>query len=274
MKKYLLLVVTLVVLGALVVMLLPQKSNTIPPTPIPDTSQSPKPDMQGIGVSETQAFGGVQITLNSIVADYRCPIDVQCIEAGAIVANVTFRMDDIVETFNMPSDEVPRRFGQYKISIRDIQPPARLDKVIPQEGYRITFFVEKLSSEEIVEDFIETTINELSPAKPVLGGMFYVTSIRFTSKDRAVVSYEDGHVAFVADVEFHFSDNAVLIDSFTVRPQDPSYIKDTPPRGPGDGAEVLCSDLCGDGMCQSIVCLGTGCPCAESPETCPQDCTL
>jgi hypothetical protein len=34
----------------------------------------------------------------------------------------------------------------------------------------------------------------------------------------------------------------------------------------------FCKDLCGDGMCQEIVCMAVGCPCAESPQTCPRDC--
>ena len=33
-----------------------------------------------------------------------------------------------------------------------------------------------------------------------------------------------------------------------------------------------CRDLCGDGVCQEIVCMAIGCPCAETPKTCPQDC--
>lgn len=33
-----------------------------------------------------------------------------------------------------------------------------------------------------------------------------------------------------------------------------------------------CVDMCGDGECQEIVCMGIGCPCAESAETCPADC--
>jgi hypothetical protein len=36
--------------------------------------------------------------------------------------------------------------------------------------------------------------------------------------------------------------------------------------------EALCKDMCGDGKCQEIVCMGSGCPCAESPRICPQDC--
>jgi hypothetical protein len=33
-----------------------------------------------------------------------------------------------------------------------------------------------------------------------------------------------------------------------------------------------CKDLCGDGQCQEIVCMAVGCPCPESPASCPQDC--
>jgi len=34
----------------------------------------------------------------------------------------------------------------------------------------------------------------------------------------------------------------------------------------------ICKDLCGDGICQESVCLAIGCPCPETPETCPDDC--
>ena len=34
----------------------------------------------------------------------------------------------------------------------------------------------------------------------------------------------------------------------------------------------VCKDLCGDGICQEVVCMAVGCPCAESPQTCSQDC--
>ena len=34
-----------------------------------------------------------------------------------------------------------------------------------------------------------------------------------------------------------------------------------------------CEDQCGDGTCQEVVCLALGCPCAESEDSCPKDCT-
>jgi len=36
--------------------------------------------------------------------------------------------------------------------------------------------------------------------------------------------------------------------------------------------EGICKDQCGDGVCQEIVCLAIGCPCAETKESCSQDC--
>lgn len=33
-----------------------------------------------------------------------------------------------------------------------------------------------------------------------------------------------------------------------------------------------CKNLCGDGICQEIVCMATNCPCPETPITCPGDC--
>lgn len=34
----------------------------------------------------------------------------------------------------------------------------------------------------------------------------------------------------------------------------------------------ICNNQCGDGVCQQIVCMGSGCPCAETPQNCPKDC--
>jgi len=39
-----------------------------------------------------------------------------------------------------------------------------------------------------------------------------------------------------------------------------------------EAPEEACKNLCGDGVCQEIVCMAIGCPCAETKESCPQDC--
>jgi len=38
------------------------------------------------------------------------------------------------------------------------------------------------------------------------------------------------------------------------------------------GGEEACKNLCGDGTCEEVVCMAIGCPCAESAQSCPQDC--
>ncbi len=43
-------------------------------------------------------------------------------------------------------------------------------------------------------------------------------------------------------------------------------------RGECERGAFFCKDLCGDGICQEVVCEAHGCPCAETPESCPYDC--
>ncbi|MEM5872209.1 MAG: DUF333 domain-containing protein [Candidatus Aenigmatarchaeota archaeon] len=37
--------------------------------------------------------------------------------------------------------------------------------------------------------------------------------------------------------------------------------------------EKYCEDKCGDGICDEVVCQAVGCPCAETLESCPKDCS-
>ncbi|MCD6528344.1 DUF333 domain-containing protein [bacterium] len=46
-------------------------------------------------------------------------------------------------------------------------------------------------------------------------------------------------------------------------------LENIPPSFPGPKG---CKDLCGDGICQEVTCMAIGCPCPETPETCPEDC--
>jgi hypothetical protein len=41
---------------------------------------------------------------------------------------------------------------------------------------------------------------------------------------------------------------------------------------PSTPTQKICTDLCGDGLCQEIVCMGQGCPCPENTASCPKDC--
>jgi hypothetical protein len=171
-----------------------------------------------LGIGETLALKGVTVTLHSVVADYRCPVDVQCIQGGAIVAKVTLQSGALRETFNMPSDEVPRSFGAYRVSIINIAPPLYSTAPTDSDAYRITFRTEPMTETEQVEAYLRINISALSPEPAVLGGTFYVTEIAFPEAGNAVVSYEDGHIALVADVVYELSaDSGVTVREFTLR---------------------------------------------------------
>jgi len=43
---------------------------------------------------------------------------------------------------------------------------------------------------------------------------------------------------------------------------------------PSPSPSIICKNTCGNGTCEEIVCLGTGCPCPETPISCPKDCSL
>ena len=64
--------------------------------------------------------------------------------------------------------------------------------------------------EAAVEEYIRENISALSPEGEVLGGVFYVTEIRFTGTNLGVVEYEDGHIALVADFVYGFDTDADL----------------------------------------------------------------
>lgn len=100
-----------------------------------------KENLITLKVGETKIVGPLSLTLNSFVQDNRCPIDVQCIEAGAVTVNVTMSEGTNTETRNFPSDEVPYAFGDHLISISDIAPLRKVNQEIPAGEYVITFKV-------------------------------------------------------------------------------------------------------------------------------------
>ena len=71
------------------------------------------------------------------------------------------------------------------------------------------------SPQDLASAYIRGHIAELSPEPSVLGGNFFVTDISFPQSNRAIVSYEDGHIALAADVNYRVTDGQVVITSFT-----------------------------------------------------------
>lgn len=55
-----------------------------------------------------------------------------------------------------------------------------------------------------------------------------------------------------------------------IREEEEDKLFSTP--RPTENPESICKNLCGDGICQEVVCLGSGCPCPESKQSCSRDC--
>ena len=109
----------------------------------PSTASVTLPQDVVLGVGAVGRVGDLAITFNRFVQDSRCPIDVQCIQAGAVNINVSFSNGKQTVTKNMPSDEVPQEFGGYKISIVEIAPARKSGAEIDPRDYKITFHVSR-----------------------------------------------------------------------------------------------------------------------------------
>lgn len=95
-------------------------------------------------VGQTDIANSVNITLNDIVQDSRCPVNANCIEAGAITVNVTLQSNTDKLTTNIASDDVPFKFDAYAISIIDIQPQFTSESNLNASDYVITFNVQQI----------------------------------------------------------------------------------------------------------------------------------
>lgn len=98
-----------------------------PPTPV-----ATKGDIT-LGLGQKGKVGDIEITMNSIAQDSRCPVGVQCIWAGEVKANVTLRSLLSIESKVMSSIDKPYSFDGYSISITDVT----------RGEYRVTFHIEK-----------------------------------------------------------------------------------------------------------------------------------
>lgn len=71
---------------------------------------------------------------------------------------------------------------------------------------------------DAIEGYIRANLATLSPVPPSMGGTYYVTRIRLLNGE-GTVSYEDGHMAHVADFTYTISDDnkKVEVTSFTLQ---------------------------------------------------------
>lgn len=72
--------------------------------------------------------GELRVAFTKLVSDSRCPVDVQCIQRGDAVVELTVTLGATHETVQLSTDtngakNEARAFG-YRIELRDVAPPA------------------------------------------------------------------------------------------------------------------------------------------------------
>ena len=120
------------------------------------------PQVLSLQVGQTAQFMGLQIRLNEVVQDVRCPSDAECIEAGAVNTNLTLQVGDFSQDLFYTSDGIPLTFEGYNISIQGVYPPLMLDTVIEQNQYQVNFYVES-----IMQQVVEVPLGEISNQKEI-----------------------------------------------------------------------------------------------------------
>ncbi len=94
-----------------------------------------------LAIGQMKKLGDLSVILNSVSNDSRCPIDVQCIQAGTVSVTITLIDSTHTETKNIRSDQAAYIFGKNTISIVNVSPVPHSQKRIINSDYRVTFQV-------------------------------------------------------------------------------------------------------------------------------------
>ncbi|MEI6479833.1 MAG: hypothetical protein WCO21_03370 [bacterium] len=106
------------------------------PNPMLDSSNI------ALSIGETKSVNGIKITLNKIASDSRCPIGVQCIQAGTVVAEVQAINGTDTQIINVEygaSKSVSDKFNKYNVSLIEVAPNKTADSETNISEYKLTF---------------------------------------------------------------------------------------------------------------------------------------
>ncbi len=94
-------------------------------------------------VGDRVDIANLTVTLNKVLQDSRCPIDVVCIQAGSVTVEVVLTNSTRRETITLSTDATPHLFDGYYISILSVTPSPMSKKEIKPSDYRVTLHVVK-----------------------------------------------------------------------------------------------------------------------------------
>jgi hypothetical protein len=122
---------------------IPRTHDAIPEI-VPVATSTPEiSNANELHVGQRKNINGIEVTFNSIIQDSRCPVDVQCIQAGNVTANVTLQSYDMVTIIQMVSNQI-YTFDAHSISIVKVSPTQTSKTPISPKEYILGFKVEKI----------------------------------------------------------------------------------------------------------------------------------
>ena len=89
-------------------------------------------------IGEPVRVDGLRVVPLAVLEDSRCPVDVQCIQAGTVRIDARIRRDGNVEVRQMELRKPIQVFGR-EIVLAEVQPERRSDREIAPGDYRFTF---------------------------------------------------------------------------------------------------------------------------------------
>lgn len=94
-------------------------------------------------IGEEKSFGDLTLRLDKILHDSRCPIDVQCIQAGSVIAEVRYSQGVFSSSFHIGTDDQSIQFHGYTVTLKDVQPDPISTKEIQLSDYLLVFNVDR-----------------------------------------------------------------------------------------------------------------------------------
>lgn len=100
-----------------------------------------------IAIGETLEVGDMKIVVTDVTEDSRCPVDVQCIQAGRVVLDLDVTHEGLTEKMTLASDE-PVEMSSYLFSLSSVTPDSKSAVVISKNEYRFVIDIDAIPTEE------------------------------------------------------------------------------------------------------------------------------
>lgn len=171
----------------------------------PSTSDSADPATAALAIGASATIRGTTIGVLDLVEDSRCPIDVQCIQAGTVRVRVSIDSYDLPFTLTLGQ---PQDMEDMSITLASVIPEQKhSQKTVQPSDYRFTFRVVPKTSIETYTSGVRGTVLlgptcpvERMPPDPACAPKPYATAImvyRTGSKSPYVIGNSNTSGAFV-----------------------------------------------------------------------------